>query len=48
MLDFSEYGNDVVFVNAINKNIFRAKIHITSGVWSMSASLVARDGRKPA
>ena len=47
MLEFSEHGNEVVFGNAINKNMVRAEVHISSHVWSLSTYSGARDGCKP-
>ena len=48
MLEFSERVNEVVFGNAIEKNLVRAEVHVSSRVWSLSASSGARDGRKSA
>ena len=47
LLELYERGDEVVFGNAIKKNMVRAKVHLHSCVWSLSASLGARDGRNP-
>ena len=39
--------NDVVLGNAIEKNLVRAEVDVSSRIRSLSASLGARDGRKP-
>ena len=42
-----ERGDEVVFGNAIEKNLVRAEVDVSSRIRSLSASLGARDGRKP-
>ena len=48
MLKFAEHGNELVFGNAINKNMVRTEVHVSSRVCSLIASLGARDDRNPA
>ena len=48
MLECAELGNEVVFGNAVKKNLVCTEIHVSSRVWLLSAYSGARNGRKPA
>ena len=48
MFGLAEGGDDVVVGNAVEKNLVSAEIHISSHVWSLSASPGAIYGFKPA
>ena len=47
LLEFDENGNEVVFGDAVEKNIVGAEVCVPPCVRSLSASSGTRDGRKP-
>ena len=48
MIEFSERGNEVIFGNAVEKNMVGAEVHIPSRVWLLRTSLGDKYGCKPA